>query len=190
MAETENVSKKLIDDACSIKNEILAEARRKAESVLEEGRSVQKTIIDEGKTQAEKAYRQKYDFAIARISSEMEQRFLEEKIKIVDEVLSDINTRLDNLHIDDLKKLLLKFADGLDFKKAEYQLGRNETKITDLLVREAFGTKTLIKSAQKPDFARGLKIIDERKEYFFSEGALLDSGSEDIRMEISKLLFS
>ncbi len=190
MTETENVSKKLIEDAESTGNDLLAEARKKAESVLEEAADARKSILAKGKILADKAYKQSYDFAIARISSEMEQKLLEEKIKMVDEVLAGITDRLRNLPAEDLKKLLLKFAHRLDFKKAVYQLGKDEKKITDLLVREIFGTKTLIKSTLKPDFAMGLKIIDERKEYYFSEETLMDLDSEDIKMEISKLLFT
>ena len=190
MSETENVSKKLIEDAKNTRNEILAEAREKAKSVLLEAKSIKESIEAKGKTLADEAYRQKYDFIRAQMAAQLDQKLLNEKIKIVDEVIKNIADRLENLGADDLKKPLLKFARELNFKNAVYQLGKDEKKITDLLVSEVFGAKKLLKSTQTPDFARGLKITDERKEYYFSETTLVDINSEDMKMEISKILFA
>jgi len=97
--------------------------------------------------------------------------------------------RLENLNEFELKKALLKFANNIKFNNAVYQIGKNEKRITDSLIREVFHNESLVKSKNEPNFSKGFKIIDERKEYYFSEKSLFDPEAEDTKMEISKLLF-
>ncbi|HAX18145.1 MAG TPA: hypothetical protein DCY00_06085 [Actinobacteria bacterium] len=189
MTETENVSKKLIEDAENEKNRILSEAREKAEAILKEAEKAREAIIAKGENLARETYRHEYDFLIAQFNSELNRKLLMEKIKIVDEVIKSIVERLENLSIDELQKPLLRFAEEIDAKNAFYQTGKNEKRITDELIKKLFGDKKLVRSEKTPDFDRGLKIIDERKEYYFSERNLIDPDSEDTKMEISKLLF-
>ena len=189
MMETENVSKKLIEDAENERRRILSEASQKVESILKEANERKEAIMAEGKVLAQNAYKHEYDFLITQFNSQLNQRFLMEKIKIVEEVIKKIINRLENLDIDELKKALLKFVSNINFKNGVYQIGKNEKRITDATVNEMFKNKSLTKSEKESNFNNGIKIIDGRKEYHFSERNLIDSESEDTKMEISKLLF-
>ncbi|MDD3519938.1 MAG: V-type ATP synthase subunit E [Actinomycetota bacterium] len=189
MTETENVSKKLIEDAENRKREILSEASGKSEAILKEAEDVIKTIMAKGKALAGETYEHEYNFLIAQFNSELNQKFLMEKIKIVDEVIKRIIEKLENISIDELQKPLLKFAGEINVKNAVYQIGKKEKRINDAVVSKIFGNKKIPKSGKEPNFEKGLKIIDERKEYYFSERNLIDPESEDTKMEISKLLF-
>ncbi len=189
MTETENVSKKLIEDAENEKREILAEAKKKAEAILKEAEEAREIILTKGNALAREMYKREYDFLIAQFNSQLNQKFLMEKIKIVDDIIKNIINRLENISIDRIEKPLLKFAGDINVKNAVYQTGKNEKRITDSVVGKIFGNKKIIKSEKAPNFDRGLKIIDGRKEYYFSERNLIDPESEDTKMEISKLLF-
>jgi len=189
ISETENVSKKIIEDAIIQKNNIIAEANKKADSILNEANDRKETIIAEGKSFAKDSYKHEYEFLISQIYSQLNQELLKEKIKIVEEVINEIIKKLENLSLADFKKLLIKFAQEINIKDGVYQIGINEKRITDEMVKEVFKNKPLKKSENKPNFEKGLKIIDARKEYYFSENNLIDTQSEDIKMEISKLIF-
>ena len=189
MTETENVSKKLIEDAESKRKEILNEANKKAQAILKEANKVKEEILTKGKIVAEDTYKREYDFIIEQYKFQLNQKLLAEKIKIVKKVIAKIMERLENLNESELKKALLKFANDIKFDNAVYQIGKDEKRITDLLIKEIFSNKSLTKSKNEPNFSKGFKIIDGRKEYYFSEKSLFDPDSEDVKMEISKLLF-
>jgi vacuolar-type H+-ATPase subunit E/Vma4 len=189
MTETENVSKKLIEDAENEKREILAEARKKAETILKEAEDAVQTILSNGNELALETYKREHDFLITQFNSHLNQKFLLEKIKIVDEIIKSIIDRLENIDMDRIEKPLLKFAGDINIKNAVYQTGKNEKRITDSVVSRIFGSKRITKSEKEPDFDKGLKIIEARKEYYFSERNLIDPESEDTKMQISKLLF-
>lgn len=189
MSETENVSKKLIEDSEIRKKEILSEAKIKAEAILKEAEDATQTILSKGKESALETYKREYDFLVTQFNSQLNQKFLLEKIKIVDEIIKSIIDRLENIDMDRIEKPLLKFAGDINVKNAVYQTGKNEKRITDSVVSRIFGSKRITKSEKAPDFDRGLKIIEGRKEYYFSERNLIDPESEDTKMEISKLLF-
>lgn len=189
MIKTDNVSKKLIEDAESKKQEILLKANQKASSILKEADERKKAIMTGGKILADEAYKHEYDFIIAQFNSQLNQKLLTEKIKIVEDVVKIIINRLENIDIADLKKALIKFAGNINVKNGVYQIGINEKRITDAVISEVFESISLTKSEKKPSFDNGIKIIDGRKEYYFSEKNLIDAEAEETKMEISKLLF-
>ena len=189
MTETENVSKKLIEDAKNKRKEILEEANKKVQAILEEANKTKEEILAKGEIAAKDTYKREYEFIITQYKSQLNQKLLTEKIKIVEEVIAKIMERLENLNEFELKKALLKFANNIKFNNAVYQIGKNEKRITDSLIREVFHNESLVKSKNEPNFSKGFKIIDERKEYYFSEKSLFDPEAEDTKMEISKLLF-
>lgn len=189
MTETENVSKKLIEDAKQKRKEILDEANKKVQAILKEANKAKEEILAKGKIAAEDTYKHEYDFIITQYKFQLNQKLLAKKIEIVKEVITKIMERLENLNESELKKALLKFAGNIKFDNAVYQIGKDEKRITDSIIKEIFHNKPLTKSKIEPDFSKGFKIIDGRKEYYFSEKSLFDPDSEDAKMEISKLLF-
>jgi len=189
MTETDNVSKKLIEDAENDRQEILSEANQKVESILKEADERKEAISADGKILAQNAYKHEYDFIISQFNSQLNQKFLMEKIKIVEDVVKKIVKKLENLEEPEYKKALLKFAHEINIKKGVYQIGKNEKRITDVIVKEIFENSLLDKSDNEPNFNDGIKITDRRKEYYFSGRILIESESEETIMEISKLLF-
>jgi V/A-type H+-transporting ATPase subunit E len=189
MAETENVSKKLIEDAEQKRKEILDEANAKAQKILKDADEAKKEILKKSEIAKKDVYKREYDFLISQYKSQLNQKLLSEKIQIVEEVIKKIMERLENLNKPELKKALLKFADNIKITNGVYLIGKNENNITDSLIGEIFGKASLTKSKNEPNFSKGFKIIDGRKEYYFSEKSLFDPDAEDTKMEISKLLF-
>ncbi len=189
MAEMDNVSKKIIDDAEREKGKILADARERAEEIIGEAKKKKKGTLDEAKKKAEQKHKQAYDLEILKAKSEADQRLLLSKLKLVDETIAKAKQKIYQSDKQDYVKFIKKGLEELDIKEGTYVIGKEENKLNAKTVSSMGKKIKLKKSDQEPDFPRGIKVISENKEYLLSPQTIIDSQVEDVKMEVADLLF-
>ncbi|MGM0366629.1 MAG: hypothetical protein ACQEP5_08870 [Actinomycetota bacterium] len=190
MAETDNVSKKILKDAEKQKEKILAEAREKADRIIEQAKEKKQERLAGAKNKAEQEYQQAYELEILKARSEASQKLLLSKLKLVDETIGRAKQKIYEGSREDYLKFMKKSIDELDIKQGTYIIGKEEKTLDEDAVSSLSKDINLKKSEQEPDFPRGLKIISENREYILSPETVIDSQIEDTKMEIANLLFS
>jgi len=190
MAEMDNVSKKILEDAKNQKEKILAEAKQKADRIIEEAEKKKNERLAEAKKEAKQKYSQTYDLEILKAKSEASQRLLLAKLEMVDETIAKAKQKIYKAEKEDYLNFIKKSIEGLDIKQGTYIIGRDEINLDDDTVSSLAGKLKLKKSDQESDFEKGLKIISANKEYLISPETVIDSQIEDIKMEIADFLFS
>ena len=186
MAELDNVSRKVLDDAEKERNKILDEAKEKASAIIEEAGNKKKELYKEGKLKAEDRYREVFDMEVFNAKSELNQKTLLYKIELVDKVIDRAKEKLSDLSKNDYMKFLEKNLTVLNLKESFYQIGSREENIDDKMIESIANLK---KVDEKADFERGIKIIDGKTEYNISANSLIDADIDDIRMKVAFYLF-
>lgn len=185
----DNVSKKIIDDACADKEKIIDDARTKEREILETAEGKKKKIIENAQAQAKDAYRKVKELEIANAVMKFNHENLLDKIKFIDEISNKALNRL----ISSDSKTYLKFIENsiknLNVYSADYQIGSKEKLITGEILKKISGDIILALSDKPADFEKGIKIIDGKKQYIISVEEVLKEKMEDIIMEISDFLF-
>ncbi len=189
MAETDNVSEKILEDAEKEKNKIIAEAKQKANQVVGEAKRKKEERLTEAKKQAERKYKQAYELEMVKAKSETRQKLLLSKLKLVDETIDKAKQQIYEYKKEDYIKFLKKALKDLDIKQGEYIIGKDEKDLDGRTISSLSKQLKLKKSGQDPDFSRGLKIVSSNKEYLLSPETIIDSQIEDIKMETANFLF-
>ncbi len=190
MAEMDNVSQKILEDAEKEKEKILKEAREKADQIIGEAKKDKKDKLAEAKKRAEQKYKQAYELEILKAKSDASQKLLLSKLKLVDETIGKAKQKIYESKKEDYIKFIKKGIEQLDVKKGSYIIGKEEKKLDDDTVSSIAKNIKLQKSDNEPDFNRGLKIISANKEYLLSPETIIDSQIEDLKMQIAEILFS
>ena len=186
MAELDNVSKKILDDAGKERDKILDEARKKASVVIEETEERVKEIHQSGKLRAREKYREVLNIEVSRAKSELNQKILMYKIGLVDEVIGKAKEKLASLSKKDYEKFLKKTLDVLSIDEGYYQIGSEETNINGKMMESLADFK---KVDGKPDFKKGIRIIKGKAEYNIAPDGLINLNIDDIRMDVALYLF-
>lgn len=186
MAELDNVSKKILDDAAKERDKILDEARKKASVVIEETEGRVKEIHRSGKLRAGEKYKEVLNIEVSRAKSELNQKILMHKISLVDEVIGKAKEKLASLGKKDYKKFLKKNLEVLNIDEGYYQIGNEERNIDGKMIESVANFK---KADGKPDFKKGIKIIKGKVEYNIAHDSLIDSNIDDVRMDVAFYLF-
>ncbi len=186
MAEMDNVSKKIIEDAKKRKEEILNEAREKVSVIIKEAEGRAKEIYRNGKMKAQDKYKQVFDMELDRAKMELKQKIISYKISLIDEVIGRAKDELSNLGKKEYKKFLEKIFGIMDIEKGFYQIGSEEKNVNGKMIESIANLK---KADGKPDFKKGIKIIKKKAEYNITADSLIDSNIDDIGMETAINLF-
>ena len=186
MAELDNVSKKVLDDAGKERDKILDEARKKASVAIEETEERVKEIHQSGKLRAREKYREVLNIEVSRAKSELNQKILMYKIDLVDDAIDKAKEKLVSLGKKDYEKFLKKTLEVLNIDEGYYQIGSEETNIDSKMIESITDFK---KADGKPDFKKGIRIIKGKAEYNIAPDSLIDSNIDDIRMDVALYLF-
>lgn len=186
MAELDNVSKKVLDDAGKERDKILGEARKKASAVIEKTEGKAKEIHRSGKLRAWERYKEVLNIEVSRAKSELNQKILMYKIGLVDDAIDRARGKLTGLGKKDYEKFLKKTLKVLNIDEGYYQIGSEETNIDSKMIESIADFK---KADGKPDFKKGIKIIKGKAEYNIAPDSLIDSNIDDIRMDVALYLF-
>jgi V/A-type H+-transporting ATPase subunit E len=186
MAELDNVSKKILDDAAEERKKILDEARVKAADIIAEAEKKAEEIIQEGKTRAQEKYRGVFDVEVTRAKTELNQKVISYKIDLIDDAIADAKRRLSDLDKKGYEKFLKKTLKELEVKGGSYQIGSQEKNINGSMIESIAKLK---KEGGRPDFKKGIRIIKGKAHYNITADSIIDSNIEDIKMETALNLF-
>lgn len=186
MAELDNVSKKILDDAEAEKQKILDEARAKAGSIIAEAEKKAEEIIQEGKLEAKEKYQEVFDVEVIKAKTELNQKVINYKIDLIDDVIAEAKKKLSDLDKKEYEKFLEKTLKELKIKSGSYQIGSQEKGINGKMIESMAKLK---KAAGRPGFKKGIKIIKGKAQYNITADSLIDPDIEDIRMETALNLF-
>ncbi len=186
MAELDNVSKKILDDAEAEKQKILDEARAKAGSITAEAEKKAEEIIQEGKLEAKEKYQEVFDVEVIRAKTELNQKVINYKIDLIDDVIAEAKKRLSDLDKKEYENFLKKTLKELKIRSGSYQIGSQEKNINGKMIESM---AKLRKAAGRPDFKKGVKVIKGKAQYNITADSLVDPDIEDIRMETALNLF-
>lgn len=186
MAELDNVSKKVLDDAAKERDKILDEARKKASVVIEKAEGKVKEIHRSGKLRAWEKYKEVLNIEVSRAKSELNQKVLLYKIGLVDDAIDKVKKKLASLGKKDYEKFLKKTLKELNVEKGYYQIGNEERNIDGKMIESIANFK---KADGKPDFEKGIRIIKGKAEYNIAPDSLIDSNIDDVRMDVAFYLF-
>jgi len=186
MAELDNVSKKILEDAAAEKEKILTEARGKASAIVEEAEKKAEEIKQEGKLKAKEKYQEVFDVEVTRAKTELNQKVINYKIDLIDDVIAEAKKRLSDLDKKEYERFLRKTLKELKVKNGSYQIGSQEKSINGKMIESMAKLK---KAGGKPDFKKGIKIIKGKAQYNITADSLIDPNIEDIRMETAFNLF-
>ncbi len=189
MAEMDNVSKKILEDAQKERQKILDQAREKAKKIIAEARKDKQEALDQAKNKAQQKYKQAYELEMIKAKSEAQQKRLLSKLELVDQTVEQAKKKILDSKQEDYRQFIKKGIQDLDIKQGSYIIGRQEEKLDHDTVRSLSKNIKLEKSDHAPDFDRGLKIISQNKEYLLSPETIIDTQMEDLKMEIADFLF-
>ncbi len=186
MAEMDNVSKKILEDANAERGKILDEARKRASDIIQEADKKAEEIKQEGKLKSQEKYREVFDVELTRAKTELNQKVVSCKISLIDDVVSEVKKRLSGLDKKEYEKFLKKVLKELKIRSGNYQIGSREKNISGKMVESIANLK---KIRGKPDFTKGIKIIKGKASYNITADSLVDPNIEDIRMNTAISLF-
>ena len=186
MAELDNVSKKVLEDARKESDKILEEARGKANAIIEEARKKAKDIHRTGKLEAWEKHKEVLNIELSRAKSEINQKMLMYKIGLIEDAIDRARKKLAVLGKKDYEKFLKKTLGTLDVDGGYYQIGSEETIIDDNMIGSLSGLK---RAEGKPDFKKGIRIIKGKAEYNITPESFIDANIDDLRMNTALYLF-
>ncbi|MDD5622004.1 MAG: V-type ATP synthase subunit E [Actinomycetota bacterium] len=186
MAELDNVSKKVLDDARKEKDKILEEARGKARAIIEDAEKKAKDIHRSGKLEAWEKQKEVLNIELSRAKSGINQKMLMYKIGLVEDTIDRARQKLADPGRKDYEKFLKKTLGELDVDGGFYQIGSEEVNIDDKMIESI---KSLKKVEGKPDFKKGIRIIKGKAEYNITPESFIDANIDDIRMDTALYLF-
>ncbi|MCG9480127.1 MAG: hypothetical protein K9H14_07995 [Actinomycetia bacterium] len=190
MADINNVSKKILEDAEQKKQEILKEAQDKASQVLAEAEKSNQRHLEMAGQEAEQKYKQTYDLEVLKAKSGLEQKLLLSKLELVDGIISRAKQKLTEADKKTYLGFIKKSLDHLNLSQASYIIGSKEKNISKQDLKDMAPSAKLEPAEQEPDFDYGLKLISGNAEYLISPQSTIDSAAEDLKMEIADFLFS
>ena len=192
MTDINNVSQKILDDAAREKQSIIDTAKKEAEKILQAAAAEKAAILKEAEETAQKRYKEVLDMEILKAESEYRRTFLAKKLDMLDEVLKEALKSLASMNEKDFASFLEKALKGIDIKEGEFIIGNSEKRADAKAVKAAAKKAglSLSESKTKPDFEHGIKIISNRAEYNISPEAVFGNETDNIKMDISKILFS
>jgi len=185
----DNVSKKILSDAASDGEIIINEALAKEKEILATAEDRRKKIIKEAENQAKEVYLKVKELEIANAVMKFNQEGLLGKIKLIEEISHKALNKLRLSENEEYINFIENSIRDLKFSKADYQIGKSEKLITSEILEGVSKNIILVPSDKTPDFEKGIKIIDGRKQYIISIEEALKEKMEDIIMEISDILF-
>ncbi len=186
MAELDNVSKKVLDDARKERDKILEEARGKAHAIIEEAEKKAKDIRRDGKLAALEKYKEILNIELSRAKSEINQKILMYRIGLIEDVIIQVRKRLEDFDKKDYEKFFKKILGELNVDGGFYQIGSEETNIDDKMI-ESIGN--LKRANEKPDFKKGIRITKGKAEYNITPESFIDANIDDIKMDTATYLF-
>lgn len=186
MAELDNVSKKILEDASTEREKILDEGRKKASSIIGEAEKKAEEINRDGKLKAQEKYKEVFDVEVTRAKTELKQRATAYKINLIDEIIAGAKDRLSSLDKKEYEKFIKKTLKTLNVGNGYYQIGSQEKNINGKMIESIAKLK---KEDGRPDFKKGIKIIKGKTQYNITADSLIDPDIDDIRMETAFYLF-
>ena len=186
MAELDNVSKKVLDDARKERDKILEEARGKAHAIIEEAEKKAKDIHRNGKLEAWEKYKEILNIELSRAKSEINQKILMYRIGLIEDVIIQVRKRLEDFGKKDYEKFFKKTLGELNVDGGFYQIGSEETNIDDKMIESIMNLKRV---SEKPDFKKGIRIIKGKAEYNITPESFIDANIDDIKMDTALYLF-
>ena len=186
MAEMDNVSKKVLDDAQNIRKENLKEAEEKAFLILAEAEEKISDLLKKGDADTKEHYRRTYDMEVFRAKSVLDQKMLLEKIKLVERVIARAKEKLSGFDRHQWEKFLKKTIAGLDIREGTYIIGSKEKALDEDLIRSLSEIKP---AAGGSGLEKGLKVFADKAEYDLTPEKYLDMDIEDLKMKIAAYLF-
>jgi V/A-type H+-transporting ATPase subunit E len=186
MAEIDNVSRKILEDASVEREKILDEARKKASDIIGEAEKKAEEINRDGKLKAQEKYKEVFDVEVIRAKTELNQKATAYKIDLIDEVIAKAKEKLSSLDKKEYEKFVKKTLKTLNIRNGYYQIGSREKNISGKMIESIAKLK---KAGGKPDFKKGIKIIKGKTQYNITADSLIDPDIDDIRMEAALYLF-
>ena len=187
--ESDNVSRRILEDAADEKKKIIQDAQNKAKEIIDSAEQKRKNLLEKAKLDAKAIYKRVYELEIAKAKSAARQDILLEKIRIVDETIQMAEAALKNSDGGMYLNILKEILKGIDTVSAEYVIGKKDNVFTSAMIQKIPEGKMLKESKKESDFDNGLKIIEGKKEYIISAETLVKDKIDDIRMEIAEFLF-
>lgn len=172
-----------------VKNEILQEARKKAEKIEQEGSEKKKELIEEAEEEAEKIKKDAKEEAktkaermerkeLSKTRLEQRKKNLDLKSEKIDEVLDEFESELEGFLQENTKKILQKIKDDSDFEIGKVKVGQEQDLNTDLEVK---------KTLEEP----GLVAVssDGSRQVSYTLTNIMSNFKKNHRQELAKILF-
>jgi len=159
MADIENLSKKILEDAETEAQSIKHAAESEALKITEKAKEHVSKLLAEAKILAESAYKESFDKKVSQNESLKRQEMLSKKMEIVESVMKKVREEIEKLPKEDYREYFKKNAKSLNIDEGEFQIGIKEKNIDPPFIKQLFKTAKLAESKEKPDFDYGIRII-------------------------------
>ncbi|MGE3062796.1 MAG: V-type ATP synthase subunit E [bacterium] len=189
MAELENLSKKIIEDALKEAEEIKNEAKAQAKSIVNKSRESANDLLDEAKKISETLYKQAYAKRISQNDSLRRQQILRKKMEMVEQVLKKVRDEAVKLPKDEYREYFKKNASQINITEGEFLIGSKEEHIDAAFIKQIFKPAKIQESKDPADFEYGIKIISGRTHYTLSLLTDIEYGREKMLSLINSELF-
>lgn len=189
MADIENLSKKIIDDAESEGAAVKSSARENASIVISRAKENADKVLNEAKATAELLYKESYEKRISQNEAVKRQDILKKKMEIVEGVLKKIREEIENLPKDSYRDYFKKNSTDISITDGEFMIGNKEKNIDAAFVKQLFKSAKLTLSKDSPDFDYGIKIISGGALYTLSILSDLEYRKDKILSIMNRELF-
>lgn len=191
MTNMSNVAKKIIEDAKLEKEQIIKSAKEQAKTIIASANNDLKAALKETENKAQLRKKEVFNAQLLKMHSAKNQEILNRKLDSIDKILDETAKALQKPDKKAYKAFIEKIMGSIDIKSGEVIVGAKEKAVTakDIIDAAKKQKITIQKSKEKADFDFGAKIISGKARYDVSPYDYFMSSYEEMRIELSKILF-
>lgn len=196
--ETKNIKDKILNDAKKRAESIISEAETRVKDILENARKEAENVAKKLEKDAEELAKKEAARILSLAELEERRKILKEKINILEEVfsqaLADLKARPKEEYQEIMKGLLVKAVNHGDeevivAKSDRDKLDEKFLKSVNEELRKMGKKGDLKLVGESEDFNGGLLLRKEKIETWCNLEVLLEMLKDDLEIEIAKLLF-
>ncbi|MDD3803319.1 MAG: V-type ATP synthase subunit E [bacterium] len=189
MAELENLSKKILDDANRDAEALKSEAKSRAESIIKKSREEAENLLVEAKSISESLYKESLEKRISQNNALRRQELLSKKLELVEQILKKAREEAVKIDKEVYREYFKKNASSVKVTEGEFLIGSKENLVDASFVKQIFKPAKLSESKESADFEYGIKVISGRTHYTLSLLSDIDYTKEKLLALINRELF-
>ncbi|MDI6701129.1 MAG: hypothetical protein QME48_07905 [bacterium] len=188
MAQLDNLSKKIVDDALNEKEKILNEAKEEREKILNDAKEKAKKILESYKVKSEQVYKETFSNTFYTGESLLKQEILKRKKEHIEDILSKLKEEIKNLDEKRFREFVKRSFQKEKIVDGEFIIGKEENRIDEKFITKEL-SKKLKKSSLEPDFEKGLKIVSNKTVFIISPEDEFDFLYDELYLKTNRKLF-